>query len=347
VAFQELPPSVSWLQHLIPVGVIAASLVLGFLLRWIVGRSRPAMSRLDDRTVAGLRRWTLIWCVLAGIWVAAGHSTLAESTVKALRDGDLILLMLSGTFIGAHLLAVAATSRLPGAGRPASSLTRHLIKAVVILVGLLLLLNVFGIPVTPLLTALGVGGLAVALALEDTLKNFFAGLYTGLSRQVRLGDVIKLESGDEGYVADMTWRSTTIRTLQGNLVIVPNRRLAEAIVTNFSLPDRAMSIGVEVEVAMDSDPERVERVLVEVTKKAHAEVAGFVTDYEPVARITAGPGPGSIRFSVFGRVMRYEDQGLALHELRKRILLRFRQEGIVISSGLMDFLPKKTPARSG
>ena len=327
--------------------MIAASLVLGLLLRWIVGRSRPALSRLDDRTVAGLRRWVLIWCVLGGIWVAADLSTLPLATVKALREGDLILLMLSGTFIGAHLLAIAATSRLPGAGRPASSLTRHLIKAVVIIVGLLVLLNVQGIPVTPLLTALGVGGLAVALALEDTLKNFFAGLYTGLSRQVRLGDVIKLESGDEGYVSDMTWRSTTIRTPNGNLVIVPNRRLAEQIVTNYSLPDRAMGVSIEVEVALDSDPDRVERILAEEAKKAHAEIAGFVTDHEPAVRMTSGPGPNSLRFLVFGRVMRYEDQGLALHELRKRILLRFRQEGIVISSGLPEFLPKRPPARSG
>ncbi|HTF57835.1 MAG TPA: mechanosensitive ion channel family protein [Planctomycetota bacterium] len=337
----------TWLHHLLPVGVIAASFVLGLLLRWIVGRSRPAMSRLDDRTVSGLRRWVLIWCVLGGIWVAADLSTLPPSTVKALREGDLILLMLSGTFIGAHLLAVAATSRLPGAGRPASSLTRHLIKAVVIIVGLLVILNVFGIPVTPLLTALGVGGLAVALALEDTLKNFFAGLYTGLSRQVRLGDVIKLESGEEGYVADMTWRSTTIRTLNGNLVIVPNRRLAEAIVTNFSLPDRAMGVAVEVEVALDSDPELVERVLLEVTKKAHAEIAGFVSDFEPAVRMTTGPGPASLRYSVFGRVMRYEDQGLALHELRKRILLRFRKEGIVIPSVVMEVRQRQPPARSG
>ncbi len=103
----------------------------------------------------------------------------------------------------------------------------------------MILLNLLGVSITPILTALGVGGIAVALALQDTLANLFAGFYVSLAGQLRVGDYIKLDSGGEGYITDITWRSTTIRALQNNLIIVPNAKLAQAIVANYHLPRNA------------------------------------------------------------------------------------------------------------
>ena len=96
--------------------------------------------------------------------------------------------------------------------------------AIVAILGLLVVLNGLGLSITPMLTALGVGGLAVALALQEPLANFFAGVFLTLAGQIRSGDYVKLDSGQEGYVVDFSWRSTRLRMLANNLVVVPNSK---------------------------------------------------------------------------------------------------------------------------
>ena len=97
-------------------------------------------------------------------------------------------------------------------------------------------LESLGVPVAPLLTTLGIGSLAVALALQDTLANFFAGLHLLADRPVRPGDYIKLHEGEEGFVETIGWRSSRLRTTKNNIVVVPNQKLSQAILTNFHLP---------------------------------------------------------------------------------------------------------------
>ena len=85
---------------------------------------------------------------------------------------------------------------------------------------------------------------AGALAFQETLSNFFAGVYLRLDSLVHIGDYIELESGEEGFAIEHGWRSARIRTLPKNGVIVPNARLASAIVTNYSLPEPQMSLSI-------------------------------------------------------------------------------------------------------
>ena len=151
-----------------------------------------------------------------------------------------------------------------------SSIFVTLARLTIYLIGLLVLLQTLGVSITPLLTALGVGGLAVALALQDTLSNLFAGLHVIGSRKVRLGDYIQIESGEEGYVVDINWRNTSIRSLPNDIVVVPNAKLANAIVTNFYQPERETSVVAKACVAYDSDLEHVERVTVEVAAGGYA-----------------------------------------------------------------------------
>jgi small-conductance mechanosensitive channel len=104
----------------------------------------------------------------------------------------------------------------------------NLTKIVVFAVGILTILETLGIPIIPLFTALGIGGLAVALGLQDTLSNLFAGIQVIAAKQIRPGDYVKLELGEEGYVTDITWRYTTIRSSPNNRIIVPNAKVSSA-----------------------------------------------------------------------------------------------------------------------
>jgi small-conductance mechanosensitive channel len=196
--------------------------------------------------------------------------------------------------------------------------------------GLMIILDNLGISLTAVWTTLGVGSVAVALALQDTLSNFFAGVYLRLDNPIRIGDYIKLESSEEGFVVRQGWRSTRIRTLPNNIVIVPNAKLASAIVTNYSLPETQLSLLVPIAVSYDSDPDEVERVLVEEAREAAGQVDGLLAEPEPFVRFIPGFGDSALNFTLICRVGTFVDQYLVQHELRKRILARFRREGITI-----------------
>jgi small-conductance mechanosensitive channel len=186
------------------------------------------------------------------------------------------------------------------------------------------------VSITPILTALGVGGLAVALALQDTLSNLFGGFYVAVAGQVRVGDYIKLNTGEEGNVTDIGWRCTTIKTQNNNMIIVPNSKLAQAIVTNFYLPERRMAASFPVTVGYESDPDRVQRELLEVLGSAAREVPGMLAEPAPGVAFDPGFGEHGMTFSVNFQVAEFANQGPVRNELRMRVLRRFREVGIGI-----------------
>jgi small-conductance mechanosensitive channel len=134
----------------------------------------------------------------------------------------------------------------------------------------------------------------MALALQDTLSNLFAGIHILAEHTIRVGDYIKLETGQEGYVEDISWRTTRIRMLPNNMVIVPNSKLSQSVVTNYYLPERRMAILIPVSVSYDADPDVVEQTLLDVAKKAAAEVPGLLSGPEPSVRFVPGFGASSL-----------------------------------------------------
>ena len=145
-----------------------------------------------------------------------------------------------------------------------------------------------------------------------------------------MGDYIRLSSGEEGYVNDISWRSTTVRTLGNNLIIIPNAKLAQAVVTNYCLPERRVSLSIAVAVSYTSDPGHVEQVLVEEAQKAVGEVAGLLGEPAPAAQLIPGFGESALNFTLGCQVAEFVDQFKVQHELRKRIVKRFRAEGIAM-----------------
>jgi small-conductance mechanosensitive channel len=210
--------------------------------------------------------------------------------------------------------------------------------------GTMIVLENLGISLTAVWTTLGVGSVAIALALQDTLSNFFAGVYLRLDHPVRLSDYIKLESGEEGFVVERGWRSTRIKALSNNTIVVPNAKLASTIVTNFSLPDPHMSLLIPVSVNVNSDPDKVENVLVDEASKASETVPGLLRDSAPFVRFIPGFGQFSLDFTLICSVGSYVDQYLVQHELRKRIYKRFRDEGIEFPVPQRDVYVSSNPS---
>jgi small-conductance mechanosensitive channel len=287
----------------------------------------------DDILIASLRGVPALWLAVAGAFLAlhtlsaslhpAVHATLTKALV--------IVLIASATIVGSRIAGGFSEhyARKALGTDKSISILRNVAKLTIWIIGLLVALHSVGISITPLLTALGVGGLAVALALQDTLSNLFAGVQIIAARKVKGGDYVKLDSGQEGYVVDVTWRNTTIRALPNNLIIIPNAKLAGAIVTNFHMPEPEMAVLVQVGVSYDSDLYRVEEVTKEVVRDVMRSVPGGIPEFDPFIRYHTF-ADFSINFTVIMRCREYVDQYLVTHEFVKRLHKRYREEGIEI-----------------
>lgn len=326
-----------WPKLVVPCSVLAGVLIAGWIARRFLFHALNRWAartklRLGDLVVQTCRRPFMIWVLILGLHLAAESSSLPRRATFLVGRALLILWVISFTFVAASLTRnlIRYYAREARGALPVTSLTENLATLTVFSIAALIILNMLGISLTPILTAFGVGGLAIALALQSTLANLFAGFYVSLAGQVRVGDYIKLDTGEEGYVTDIAWRSTTIRALQNNLIIIPNAKLAQAIVTNFHLPEKRMSLSIPVSVSYESDPDEVERVLIEEAKEAALHVPGLVAEPAPVVRFIPGFGESSLNFTLVCQVAEFGDQFTVQHELRKRIFRRFREAGIVM-----------------
>ena len=210
---------------------------------------------------------------------------------------------------------------------PKTTLLNSILIGVIYVMGILVILQYYGVSIAPILTAAGVGGMAVALALQETLANIFAGLHLILSKQLRLGDYIKLSSGEEGRVTDITWRFTTIIPVgASNTIVIPNKTIAGANITNYSLPSKQINISIPIGVSYDSDLAQVERITIETAREVLARVDEDV-HANPVVRFT-NFGDSSIDFNVVLQSSVFDHQYIIKHEFIKAITDRYRAEGI-------------------
>jgi small-conductance mechanosensitive channel len=322
-----------WLQ---PALTLAVAIALGLLSKSVFVRKMAQLSQrteteLDDLLVEAVKRHIPFWFVLGGLVLAVRGSPLDPKHHAMVDQVAKVLLILSLSFVAANFLTgftERATQRA-GATFISTSLTRNVLRSVILIVGGLMVLKSMGVAIEPLLTALGVGSLAVALALQPTLSNLFAGLHITLAKAVRVGDFVELENGTQGFVLDIGWRATKLRQGVNNLVIVPNARLVEMVSKNHSMPEPEQNITVSVGVAYDSDLEQVERVALAVAREVQTSVPQAVKTFEPQVLFHTF-GPSSIDFNVVLRVGALPDRGALVHAFVKRLKARFEREGIEI-----------------
>jgi small-conductance mechanosensitive channel len=315
-------------------GLIARRLLIGALKRWAARTD----SHVGELLIEGLRGSILLWFAILGLHLATQNSEIPARYLRYIPSALALLWILSLTiaisrlagnavrFYGSHV-----SGAVDGEIRPVTSLTQKLAQLVVIILGSVTMLKlVFNINLTPVLATLGVGGLAVALALQDTLSNLFAGFYVSISGLVRIGDYIKLNTGEEGYIADINWRCTTMRGQSNNLVVIPNNKLGQAIFTNYFLPERRLGQLVAAAVAPESDIDGVEAILMDETLAATQAIPGLLAEPSPYILFISGPADAALVFEIHFNVSEFGDQYLVQSELRKRIWKRLRREKIAM-----------------
>ncbi len=322
--------------YLIPVGIILGATLAGLIIEVVVLRrvakwAEKTTWKGDDAILHALRGKVVIWSLLLGINAALAHVPFHIPAPTLGLSHQILTALFILTVTSGVASAAAGLIRSPVSpdARPALSLVTTSVQVVVYVIGILIVLDVFAISITPALAALGVTGLAVSLALQGTLTDLISGIQIIASRQVRPGDFIRLENGEEGYVTDVNWRTTRIRQITNNMVIMPNSQITTSMVLNFHEPERALLVPVPLGVSYASDLEFVERVTLEVAHEVMAAVEGGITPSEPFIRYTTF-GDSSINFTVYLHCAEYADNYLVKHEFIKRLHRRYNTEGIDI-----------------
>jgi small-conductance mechanosensitive channel len=319
-------PAVALVSVSVGALLVRHALFVGFR-RWTGHRTE------DSLFLQAIRVPSMLWCVVLGLFVAIETAELPRRLGVQIHTVLEAAIILSVTITVAGVLGslVAAAGERRALAGGVTGLFRTSVRLAVLVIGGLVLLSSLGIAITPILTALGVGGLAVALALQDTLSNLFAGIHLLADKPIRVGDYVRLSAENvEGHVVDVGWRSTRIRMLQNNVVVVPNKKVAESVITNYDLGETRLAVPIRVGVGYDADPDHVERVLVDEATRAVGQVPGLLGDPPPAAHLIPGFGEYSLDFTLVCQVARFVDQFTVQHELRKRLLKRLRAEGIAM-----------------
>jgi small-conductance mechanosensitive channel len=314
------------------IWIVSVLIIIPVIMRFLKRKAERTRHTFDELFVSALGMPLILF--LIGLGLNLFMDAIPPIPKKWIRYSDALLIMLfvlaGYLFLDRLMMEVLRRySKKVDIIASSAGVIKTLYRALILGFVFLIILDRLKITITPFLASLGIGGLVVALALQDTLANFFSGVYIFFDKPIRIGDYILLESGQEGYVTQIGWRNTRIRMLPNNILIVPNSKLVSSQITNFYLPETEMAVLVQVGVGYQSDLEKVERVTIEVGKEVLQEVKGGVKEFEPFIRYHTF-SDFSINFTVILRAREYVDKYLITHEFIKRLHRRYQLEGIEI-----------------
>ena len=204
------------------------------------------------------------------------------------------------------------------------------IKILIISAASFMILDDLGFSISPMLAGLGIGGIAVALALQPVLSNVFAAAYVVSDGAIHVGDYIELDSGINGFVTEMGWRTTKVKTPFNNMVIIPNSRLSEEIITNYYSPSTEIGIRVTCGVSYESNLTAIEKISLETAKKVIKNCPSAVKDQNPFFAFD-NFGDSNIDFWVFLRATDRLGSFQLKSEMIKSLHTRFAKENIEIN----------------
>ena len=333
---------------LVPACILLVALTIGIALNRLLEQKIEHHLKVDDFNLdikavffRALRGIPINFCLMTGLYWIVNTSALPDGLMRIFSYFLFSVIVFTLTRVLERTLTGIVTMKLSSSGNASqSTLLDTIFKTVIYASGALIILQYCGISVAPILTAMGVGGMAVALGLQETLANIFSGLQLIISKQMKVNDYIKLSTGDEGRVTDINWRFTTITPASdASVVVIPNKTIASSITTNYSMPRDDIVISIPIGVSYDSDLDEVERITVEVARDCMMRIDGYQptwddngVDRNPLAPAVRyqGFGESSIDFNIFLHSTQFKTQYLLKHEFIKDITRRYRQERIEI-----------------
>lgn len=337
-------PDAPWVDPVLSVAVVVISILVAAIVHFamfplVTRLTHHTPTELDDVIIRAIRLPINVGIVILGVYLSLTltlnlpHGVQHAIDLGARALGVLLFVVLVGRVV-ARIMDWAIAEQDKREHQPVDTrlllMLRRVMLGLIYALGLLLVINTLGIPISPLIAGLGLGGVAVALAIQPTLSNLFAGTYVMTEGVVSPGDYIEMEGGVAGYVLEVGWRSTRLRTWGNNLVVVPNARFAETIITNYYEPTPPVNVYLTCGVSYDSDLDRVEAVSMDVMNRVLDTSPHGVKEYGAYFGFE-NFGDSNVDFWLF---VQARDR-LASFELRSELInklhQRFDDEGIVIN----------------
>ena len=353
-------PDAPWVDPVLSIAVVLISVLVAAIAHFamfplVTRLTNHTPTELDDVLIRAIRLPINIGIVVLGIYLSLTITLDLPSRVQEVIDlvartiGVLLFIILFGRVVSRGMdWAIAEQDKK--ARRVVDTrlllMLRRVLVALIYALGVLLVINTLGIPISPLIAGLGLGGVAVALAIQPTLSNLFAGTYVMTEGVVSPGDYIEMEGGVAGYVVEVGWRSTRLRTWSNTLVVVPNARFAETIITNYYEPTPPVNVYLTCGVSYDSDLGRVEAVSMDVMNSVLESSPHGVQEYGAYFGFE-NFGESNVDFWLF---VQAKDR-LASFELRSELIntlhRRFDEEGIVINYPVRSIqFPNSAPSQT-
>jgi small-conductance mechanosensitive channel len=333
VALLEGQISNEYLRFLIILVVTIIFISITYIiLRFIIKKIADKKKRYGDFILKQISLPVLILVFFIGLYTSLKSLTILDGYYTWIDGLFFVINVLITAFLISRILTVLmhgwlkvrrGFKRTPG-------LLNKTVNVIIFIIAIAIILGYFEFDITPLIAGVGLGALAIGLALQSTLSNFFAGVHLISDKPINVGDYIELDKDNNGIIEDIGWRSTRIRTLTDNLLIIPNGKLAESNILNYSMPVKDFSIWVPCGVAYESDLKKVEKVTIEVAKKIQQTVEGAVKNFEPIFRYKEF-GDSNINFITILRIEEPMKRFIVRNEFIKELKERFDKENIEIS----------------
>lgn len=309
-----------------------------FLIKIFKMLTKKTSTHIDDIILKQIRVPSILLGIVVSLHITIEFSNIPENYRSILIKTIYTLLIISITVFLANLTVALIRhafeiKKLPTAG---TTLTFIIIQTLIYLTGILVLLSYLNIPIAPLITTLGIGGLAIGLALKDTLSNIFSGLYILIEKRINIGDFIEIDEKKRGFVTDINWRTTTIKTLSEDFIIIPNEKLAQSVIVNYAKPVDYVRTSIEIPVSYDTDIDKFEKAIMDEVELFIKEDDAILSQPKPVLRFEPGFGDSSLNFTLFVFCKDYNSTFYVKSQLRKRILKRLREENIEIPYNKLD-----------
>lgn len=328
---------IDWVSFFFGLGSIV---ILWGALLYFIYRLKKKDSPISDRVLSGVTQlinllfaYTLLRYLLNRLPLPDTWETYGSTVLQ-------ILIILGFFSLCIRIINdfIDQTSKARGDRGQASSILKNCAAIVLWTIAFTMILHGAGISITPLLTAMGVGGIAVALAIQTPLANLFSGIQILTTRQIRPGDFIKLPTGEEGTIMDITWRATVIQTRGELTVIVPNSTIASSTIINNSWPRQAYFTSISVQIGYESDLPKVQKIAWDIAKEVSMEVSKVeALANQASARYTAF-GDSGITLSISVKAKNYTETSLLTDALIQKIHRRFNEEGISIPYRILQLV---------
>jgi small-conductance mechanosensitive channel len=308
--------------------VTLSYLILKFIIKRIAGRKKSYGEFIFKK----LSKPVLLVVFIIGVYTALKSLTIIEEYNNWIDGGFFIIITLTIATLISNIITIIMLGYLKvrkGFERTPGLLNKAL-SVIIFLIAIVIILGYFKVDITPMIAGVGLGAVIIGLALQSTLSNFFAGVHILSDKPIRVKDFIELDKDNYGIVEDIGWRSTRIRMLTDNLLIIPNAKLADSNIINYSMPKQDFSIWIPCGIAYESDLNKVEKITLDVAKQIQQTVDGAVKDFEPTFRFKEF-GDSNINFIAILRVNESMARFTVRNEFIKALKKRFDKEKIEIS----------------